>query len=232
VTLLVVVGGLVWGVRRVSRAIDQASADSAKGFEQIARQNDQLERERLERGAKEQAARLASDAKEESARLLDQGEAAFLAGDYPRATELLGQLLERHPKRPEARTGLLFLAKARLGQHQLGDALAGFTSYLERYPSSMEAAEAQLRAGQSQAGLGLHAAAVSSYGAMMQRHPQDPLLPEALVLRGESQVALGQAQPAAADFQAALGKLGPADPLRARAEKGLASVSPKGADGG
>ncbi len=136
--------------------------------------------------------------------LLTQGQAAYQAGNYGQAAQLLGQYIRDHPEAPPEAYGFQAQALAHLRQPQ--EALQVLARGLDKYPNDISLALLQGRLWEK---MERYEEAISSFSRIISGHPG---FVDAWRERGAAYLKLGRLEEAQQDLEEA-GRRAPEDPL-------------------
>lgn len=146
----------------------------------------------------------AEDPRVRSEASLRHAAAVYMDGSVDVATELLRNVIERHPDSDVAARAQFLLGEAMVSQERYEEAIAEYNQVLTRYFQHSVAASAQYRVGRCLDALERPWDATGAYQAVVAGYPLEPEAPAAAYLAGAGLLKQGDAGAASPYFQIVL----------------------------
>jgi tetratricopeptide (TPR) repeat protein len=221
----VVIGAGWLAVHQTGRFIQKSTSQVAEGTDTLTRARAAAEHAEDQAQATKELEAATGARQRDGADRLEAAIGDYRHGDYAKAAKSIDDILQRHPKLAEMSKALLYLGKAQLALHEDHEAGEAFDRILSEYAGSSEYEEALLRRAQVFMNRRDPLDAIERLDKLISERANSPFALEAQVTRAEAHLLEEKREDAAADFKAALSRLGPSDPLYPRAKQGLESIT-------
>ena len=212
--------------KKVNRLIDTATVEATRASNVAAKAREDEESTRLREQSQRAMAQSSESNAQDAIRMLEKARGAFNKENYAEAIAGFDAVIQNHPKRAEATIAEFLRAKALLASGKRSKAIAAFSKFLDHHSGSADYWEALLRRGQAYHAQLEEDLALADLSRLLRKQPTSPWAAEALVARGEIHARRGATEDASADFRAALARVGPSDPMAARASADLQALAP------